>query len=149
MTTAQARIDFETHAAGFHRAMAHLDQATTKEPDNAGIGWLRPCRRSAGYAELAPQRPDLSPAGLSVWRAPDRRLGDRQPKTGSHGPVTEEDEMNPWTAQCVAAEHTKELHRQAATKRLARQARHRQPVPRSRPLRQFTATARTASPRPA
>jgi hypothetical protein len=55
--------------------------------------------------------------------------------------------MNPWIAQCVAAEHTKELHRQAATKRLARQARHSQPVPQSRPLRQFIATAR--SPRPA
>jgi hypothetical protein len=89
------------------------------------------------------------PAGLSVWLAPDRRLGDRQPKTGSRGPITEEDEMNPWIAQCVAAEHTKELHRQAATKRLARQARHSQPVPRSRPLRQFIAIARTASPRPA
>ncbi len=37
MTTAQARIDFEKHAAGFYRAMAHLDQAATKELDNAGI----------------------------------------------------------------------------------------------------------------
>ncbi len=56
--------------------------------------------------------------------------------------------MNPWIAQCVAAEHTKDLHRQAATKRLARQARHRQPVRRTRLLRQFIAIARTASPRP-
>ena len=37
MTTAEARIDFETHAAGFYRAVAHLDQAATKELDNAGI----------------------------------------------------------------------------------------------------------------
>jgi AhpD family alkylhydroperoxidase len=38
MTTAvPPRIDFETHAAGFYRAMAHLDQAATKELDNAGI----------------------------------------------------------------------------------------------------------------
>jgi hypothetical protein len=64
MTTAQARIDFETHAAGFYRAMAHLDGATTKELDNAGIVWLRPRRRSAGYAELALQRPDLFPGWL-------------------------------------------------------------------------------------
>jgi AhpD family alkylhydroperoxidase len=40
MTTAQARIDFQTHAAGFYRAMANLDQATTKELDNAGIDVL-------------------------------------------------------------------------------------------------------------
>ena len=40
MTTAQARIDFDTHAAGFYRAMAHLDQAATKELDNAGIDVL-------------------------------------------------------------------------------------------------------------
>lgn len=57
--------------------------------------------------------------------------------------------MNPWIAQCVAAEHTKDLHRQAAARRLARQARHSRPVPRSRPLRQFIAIARTASPRSA
>ena len=38
MTTAvPPRIDFEKHAAGFYRAMAHLDQAATKELDNAGI----------------------------------------------------------------------------------------------------------------
>jgi AhpD family alkylhydroperoxidase len=37
MTTAQPRIDFDKHAAGFSRAMAHLDQAATKELDNAGI----------------------------------------------------------------------------------------------------------------
>jgi AhpD family alkylhydroperoxidase len=37
MTTAEARIDFEKHAAGFYRAMAHLDQAATKELDKAGI----------------------------------------------------------------------------------------------------------------
>ena len=37
MTTAEPRIDFEKHAAGFYRAMAHLDQAATKELDNAGI----------------------------------------------------------------------------------------------------------------
>jgi len=40
MTTAHPRIDFEAHAAGFYRAMAHLDQATTKELDNAGIDVL-------------------------------------------------------------------------------------------------------------
>jgi hypothetical protein len=57
--------------------------------------------------------------------------------------------MNPWIMQCVAAEHTRDLERQAATKRLARQARHSQAVPRSRPLRQLIAIARTASPRPA
>ena len=33
--SAQARIDFEKHAAGFYRAVAHLDQAATKELDNA------------------------------------------------------------------------------------------------------------------
>ncbi len=33
MTASQARIDFETHAAGFYRAVAHLDQAATKELD--------------------------------------------------------------------------------------------------------------------
>jgi AhpD family alkylhydroperoxidase len=37
MTTAQPRIDFDKHAAGFYRAVAHLDQAATKELDNAGI----------------------------------------------------------------------------------------------------------------
>jgi len=37
MTTVQPRIDFEKHAAGFYGAMAHLDQAATKELDNAGI----------------------------------------------------------------------------------------------------------------
>jgi AhpD family alkylhydroperoxidase len=36
-TAAQPRIDFDKHAAGFYRAMAHLDQAATKELDNAGI----------------------------------------------------------------------------------------------------------------
>ena len=40
MTTAQPRIDFDKHAAGFYRAMAHLDQAATKELDNAGIDVL-------------------------------------------------------------------------------------------------------------
>ena len=38
--TTEARIDFEKHAAGFYRAMAHLDQAATKELDNAGIDVL-------------------------------------------------------------------------------------------------------------
>ena len=39
MTTAQttetrpARLDFEAHASGFYRALAHLDQAATKELD--------------------------------------------------------------------------------------------------------------------
>ncbi|HUD80534.1 MAG TPA: carboxymuconolactone decarboxylase family protein [Streptosporangiaceae bacterium] len=33
MTASEARIDFETHAAGFYRAVAHLDQAATKELD--------------------------------------------------------------------------------------------------------------------
>jgi AhpD family alkylhydroperoxidase len=40
MTTIQPRIDFDKHAAGFYRAMAHLDQAATKELDNAGIDVL-------------------------------------------------------------------------------------------------------------
>jgi AhpD family alkylhydroperoxidase len=31
--TVQARLDFDAHAAGFMRAMAHLDQAATKELD--------------------------------------------------------------------------------------------------------------------
>lgn len=31
------RLDFDTHAAGFARAMAHLDRAATKELDAAGI----------------------------------------------------------------------------------------------------------------
>ena len=31
------RLDFDTHAAGFARAMAHLDRAATKELDNADI----------------------------------------------------------------------------------------------------------------
>jgi AhpD family alkylhydroperoxidase len=37
MTTVQPRIDLDKHAAGFSRAMAHLDQSATKELDNAGI----------------------------------------------------------------------------------------------------------------
>jgi len=39
MTNTQipVRIDFDTLAAGFSRAMAHLDKAATKELDNAGI----------------------------------------------------------------------------------------------------------------
>jgi AhpD family alkylhydroperoxidase len=35
--TPDTRIDFDTLAAGFSRAMAHLDRAATKELDNAGI----------------------------------------------------------------------------------------------------------------
>jgi len=31
------RLDFDTHAAGFSRAMNHLDQAATRELDRAGI----------------------------------------------------------------------------------------------------------------
>jgi AhpD family alkylhydroperoxidase len=31
------RLDFEAHAAGFYRAVAHLDRAATKELDNADI----------------------------------------------------------------------------------------------------------------
>ena len=31
------RLDFDTQAAGFSRAMAHLDRAATKELDAAGI----------------------------------------------------------------------------------------------------------------
>jgi AhpD family alkylhydroperoxidase len=31
------RLDFDTHAAGFAKAMAHLDRAATRELDNAGI----------------------------------------------------------------------------------------------------------------
>jgi AhpD family alkylhydroperoxidase len=38
-TTTQipVRLDFETHAAGFARAMGHLDRAATKELDQAAI----------------------------------------------------------------------------------------------------------------
>ena len=38
-TTTQipVRLDFDQHAAGFARALAHLDQAATKELDKAGI----------------------------------------------------------------------------------------------------------------
>jgi AhpD family alkylhydroperoxidase len=32
------RLDFDSHAAGFARAMAHLDQAATKELDRVGFG---------------------------------------------------------------------------------------------------------------
>ncbi len=34
---AASRLDFDQHAAGFSRALAHLDQAATKELDRAGI----------------------------------------------------------------------------------------------------------------
>ena len=34
---AAARLDFDQHAAGFARALGHLDQAATKELDRAGI----------------------------------------------------------------------------------------------------------------
>jgi AhpD family alkylhydroperoxidase len=34
------RLDFDAHAAGFARAMSHLDQAATKELDAAGINPL-------------------------------------------------------------------------------------------------------------
>jgi AhpD family alkylhydroperoxidase len=43
MTTTQTiqaaapRLDFEAHAAGFSKAMSHLDQAATKELDRAGV----------------------------------------------------------------------------------------------------------------
>lgn len=40
MTTAQPRIEFGVHTAGFYRAMAELDQAATKELDNAGLDAL-------------------------------------------------------------------------------------------------------------
>ena len=33
-TTMDTRLDFDAHAAGFSRAMAHLDRAATKELDN-------------------------------------------------------------------------------------------------------------------
>jgi AhpD family alkylhydroperoxidase len=33
MQTIPARLDFEAHAAGFYRALSHLDQAATKELD--------------------------------------------------------------------------------------------------------------------
>jgi AhpD family alkylhydroperoxidase len=33
--TIPARLDFEAHAGGFYRALAHLDQAATKELDRA------------------------------------------------------------------------------------------------------------------
>ncbi len=57
--------------------------------------------------------------------------------------------MNPWTAQSVAAEHNRDLHRQAATSRLARQTRQTRAVPQARPRWQFIAIGRTANPRPA
>jgi len=33
----QARLDFEAHAAGFYRAVIHLDQAATKELDRVDL----------------------------------------------------------------------------------------------------------------
>jgi AhpD family alkylhydroperoxidase len=36
-TEIPVRLDFDTHAAGFARAVAHLDRAATKELDQAGI----------------------------------------------------------------------------------------------------------------
>jgi AhpD family alkylhydroperoxidase len=36
-TQIPVRLDFDTHAAGFSRAMGHLDRAATKELDQAGI----------------------------------------------------------------------------------------------------------------
>jgi AhpD family alkylhydroperoxidase len=36
-TQIPVRLDFDTLATGFSRAMAHLDKVTTKELDNAGI----------------------------------------------------------------------------------------------------------------
>src|ERR1700742_4608971 len=33
----QVRLDFDAHAAGFARAMAHLDRAATKDLDAAGV----------------------------------------------------------------------------------------------------------------
>jgi AhpD family alkylhydroperoxidase len=40
--TVEARLDFDAHAAGFGRAMAHLDQAATKELDKVDFdGRLR------------------------------------------------------------------------------------------------------------
>ena len=36
-TEIPVRLDFEAHAAGFARAVAHLDRAATKELDQAGI----------------------------------------------------------------------------------------------------------------
>src|SRR5438034_3555060 len=36
-TEATARLDFDAHAGTFARAMAHLDNAATKELDRAGI----------------------------------------------------------------------------------------------------------------
>jgi AhpD family alkylhydroperoxidase len=35
--TIPVRLDFDEHAAGFSRAMAHLDKAATRELDQAGI----------------------------------------------------------------------------------------------------------------
>ena len=37
MTQIPVRLDFDTHAAGFARAMAHLDQAATKELDRVAF----------------------------------------------------------------------------------------------------------------
>lgn len=36
-TTVPVRLDFDTHAPAFAKAMAHLDNAATKELDRAGI----------------------------------------------------------------------------------------------------------------
>jgi AhpD family alkylhydroperoxidase len=36
-TPVAVRLDFDQHAAGFSRAMAHLDRAATKELDNADV----------------------------------------------------------------------------------------------------------------
>jgi hypothetical protein len=53
--------------------------------------------------------------------------------------------MNPSIAQYIAAERTKDLHRQAATERLAKQARDTQPVRRPRLQWPFIPVARPAS----
>lgn len=39
-TQVPVRLDFDARAAGFARAMSHLDQAATKELDAAGINPL-------------------------------------------------------------------------------------------------------------
>jgi AhpD family alkylhydroperoxidase len=36
-STVEVRLDFDSHAPHFSRAMAHLDNSATKELDNAGI----------------------------------------------------------------------------------------------------------------
>ena len=75
MTTTQdtpqiaVRLDFEHHAAGFYRAIAHLDQAATRELDKADVDpRLRELVRQQGVRRVVvglPVHMDGSPSAMS------------------------------------------------------------------------------------